>query len=155
MFKKTNNNNDKTTNSRKCPVNKSAGVGWTKVCEERSLMFRVLLSLNKWLTAKQSVLLRIQVRASSKKKGLERGWKQIARLRRDAKNADCPFCIRYIRSNYPLLPPTGNSHSPHTLRALSARKTLTPRFTDFFTDFEKKKTRLFCSLQMIKSWGLT
>ena len=25
------------------------------------------------------------------------------------------------------------------------RKTLTPRFTDFFTDFEKKK-RLFCSL---------
>ena len=32
--------------------------------------------------------------------------------------------------------------SPHTLRAL---KTLTPRFTDFFTDFEKKN-RLFCSL---------
>ena len=30
-------------------------------------------------------------------------------------------------------------------RALRARKTLTPRFTDFFTDFEKK-TRLFCSL---------
>ena len=30
-------------------------------------------------------------------------------------------------------------------RALHARKTLTPRFTDFFTDFEKK-TRLFCSL---------
>ena len=30
-------------------------------------------------------------------------------------------------------------------RALGARKTLTPRFTDFFTDFEKKN-RLFCSL---------
>ena len=29
-----------------------------------------------------------------------------------------------------------------------ARKTLTPRFTDFFTDFEKKKKkkRLYCSL---------
>ena len=30
-------------------------------------------------------------------------------------------------------------------RALRARKTLKPRFTDFFTDFEKKN-RLFCSL---------
>ena len=30
-------------------------------------------------------------------------------------------------------------------RELRARKTHTPRFTDFFTDFEKK-TRLFCSL---------
>ena len=30
-------------------------------------------------------------------------------------------------------------------RALRARKTLTPRFTDFFTDFEKK-TDCFCSL---------
>ena len=30
-------------------------------------------------------------------------------------------------------------------RALRARKTRTPRFTDFFTDFEKKN-RLFCSL---------
>jgi len=30
-------------------------------------------------------------------------------------------------------------------RALRAHKTLTPRFTDFFTDFEKKN-RLFCSL---------
>ena len=28
-------------------------------------------------------------------------------------------------------------------RALRARKTLTPRFTDFFTDFEKKKTDCF------------
>ena len=60
------------------------------------------------LTAKQSVFFfRIQVRASSQTKGLERGWKQRARLGRDARN--------------------------------------TPRFTDFFTDFEKK-TRLFCSL---------
>ena len=33
-------------------------------------------------------------------------------------------------------------------RALRARKTLTPRFTDFFTDFEEK-TRLFCSLMSI------
>ena len=32
-----------------------------------------------------------------------------------------------------------------------ARKTLTPRFTDFFTNFEKKK-RLFCSLtNLLKS----
>ena len=49
------------------------------------------------------------VREGSQTKGLERGWKQRARLGRDAKNTDCPFCIRYIRSNYPLLPATGNS----------------------------------------------
>ena len=30
-------------------------------------------------------------------------------------------------------------------RAVRARKILTPRFTDFFTDFEEKN-RLFCSL---------
>ena len=32
------------------------------------------------------------------------------------------------------------SHAPRACeaRALRARKTLTPRFTDFFTDFEKK-----------------
>ena len=34
-------------------------------------------------------------------------------------------------------------------RALCARKTLTPRFTDFFTDFEKKN-RLFYSLAASK-----
>ena len=34
-------------------------------------------------------------------------------------------------------------------RALCARKTLTARFTDFSTDFEKKK-RLFCSLKILK-----
>ena len=28
-------------------------------------------------------------------------------------------------------------------RALRARKTITPRFTDFLTDFEKKKTDCF------------
>ena len=38
-------------------------------------------------------------------------------------------------------------HTPHTLpaceaRALRARKALTPRFTNFFTDFEKKPTVL-------------
>ena len=40
------------------------------------------------------------------------------------------------------------SHALRTCkaRALHARKTLTPNFTDFLTDFEKKKNRLFCSL---------
>ena len=42
------------------------------------------------------------------------------------------------------------SLASHALRACEARahfalKTLTPRFTDFFTDFEKKN-RLFCIL---------
>ena len=37
-------------------------------------------------------------------------------------------------------------------RAPRACKTLTPRFTDFLTDFEKKKnTRQFCSLCFINS----
>ena len=38
-------------------------------------------------------------------------------------------------------------HTPYACEALarSVRKTLTPRFSDFFTDFEKKN-RLFCSL---------
>ena len=68
----------------------------------------------------------------SQTKGLERGWKQRARL----------FFL-----------------SPHTpygraceARALRARKTLTLRFTDFFTDFEKK-TRLFGSVAQ-QCWGL-
>ena len=60
----------------------------------------------------QSVFLRIQVRASSQTKGLERGWKRRARLGRDARLA-CET------------------------RAFRARKTLTLRFTYFFTDFEK------------------
>ena len=64
--------------------------------------------------------LHIQVCASSQTKGLERGWKQRARLGRDAKY-----------NFFSLV-----SH------ALLAGKTLTPRFTDFFTDFEKKMTVL-------------
>ena len=63
-----------------------------------------------------------QVPASSQTKRLERGWKQRVRLERDVKD------VFYL--------------SPHTLRA---RKTLTTLFTDFVTDFEKKKQR-FCSL---------
>ena len=58
----------------------------------------------------QSVFLRIQVRASSQTKGLERGWKQRARMERDA---------RLSRPRF-------------------SRVRLPPRFTDFFTDFEKK-----------------
>ena len=45
---------------------------------------------------------------------------------------------------------TGERRAKNTLiffSCLTRRKTLyTLRFTDFFTDFEKKKTRLFCSL---------
>ena len=62
-----------------------------------------------------SVFLRIQVRASSQTKGLERGWKQRARMEKDA---------RLTRSRF-------------------SRVRLTPRFTDFFTDFEKKKPDCF------------
>ena len=58
-------------------------------------------------------VLRIQVRASSQTKGLERGWKQRARLGRDAKNT---FFF---------------SLASHALRDSS----------DFFTDFEKKTDR--------------
>ena len=46
-------------------------------------------------TAKQSVFLRIQVRASNQTKGRERGWKQRARLGRDAKNM--VFFVRLAR----------------------------------------------------------
>ena len=68
---------------------------------------------------KQSVFLRIQVRATIQTKGLEQGWKQRARLGRDAKNT-----VFFL--------------PPHTPFALRERNTHTPRFTDFFTDFEKK-----------------
>ena len=62
-------------------------------------------------TGKQSVFCVFKyLRGSSQTKGREWGWKQRARLGRDANNSDCPFCIRHIRSNYPLLPATGNSH---------------------------------------------
>ena len=39
---------------------------------------------------------------------------------------------------------------PHTPEGLRSRKTITPRFTYFFTHFEeqKKKKRLFCSLPL-------
>ena len=70
---------------------------------------------------KQSVFLRILIRVSSQTKGLERGWKRRARLGRDV--------LRLARF---------------------AHKTLTPRFTDIFTDFEKKKPRLFCSLGLMQ-----
>ena len=71
-------------------------------------------------------------RASSQAKGLQRGWKQRARLGRDGF-----FAI-----------------ASHVLRAcfacaLRARKTLTPRFTDFVTDFEKKPTVLQSSIDRI------
>ena len=82
----------------------------------RSFPRSIISSTSEW-TAKQSVFLRIQVRSSSQTKGLGRGWKQRARLGRDARRA-CET------------------------RALRARKTLTPRFTYFFTDFEKKPTVL-------------
>ena len=81
------------------------------------------------LDCKTVRILRIQVRASSQTKGLER-----------AENRE--------RDWGETLSP--HTRSPHTRsRALQrARKTLTPRFTDFFTDSEKK-TRLFCSLLAI------
>ena len=72
-------------------------------------------------------------RASSQTKGLEWCWKQRARLGRDAKNT-----VFFL--------------SPHTLRA---RKTLTPRFTDFFTDFEKKTDcfAVYLKTSLLKTWG--
>ena len=54
-------------------------------------------------------------------RAVKRGWKQRARLGRDAKNTRASHALRACEA-----------------RALRARKTLTPRFTDFFTDFEKK-----------------
>ena len=60
-------------------------------------------------TAKQSVFLHIQVCESNQTKGLERGWKQRARLGRDAKNTDGRFGINFnwiTRFNLA----TGNSH---------------------------------------------
>ena len=86
-------------------------------------------------TAKQSVFLRIQVRANSQTKGLERGWKQRARLGRDARR---PFWTPWSeRTHYSIWKTDSRFFS-------LASQTLTPHFTDLFTDFEKK--RLFCSL---------
>ena len=59
-------------------------------------------------TAKQSVILRIQVHCTHEQ--LNKSWKRRARLGRDTKNTDCRFLLRYIRSNCPLLPAMGNSH---------------------------------------------
>ena len=71
------------------------------------------------LTAKQSVFLRIQVRASSQTKGLKRGWKQWPRLGWDTK----VFLL-----------------SPHTpvVRVMLMRLARARLFSNFFTDFEKK-----------------
>ena len=64
----------------------------------------------------------IQVRASSQIKGLERDWGETLKIR---------AC---------------------EARAVRARKTLTSRFTDFFTDFEKeKKTDCFA---VYLTWGV-
>ena len=66
-------------------------------------------------TAKQSVFLRIEVRASSVK---QKVWNEVENRERDWGEIDA---LRACEA-----------------RALRACKTLTPRFTDFFTDFEKK-----------------
>ena len=65
--------------------------------------------------------------------GLERSWKQRARLARDAKkikNKKIPLARAPALASHAL--PACEA------RVLRARKTLTPRFNDFFTDFEKK-----------------
>ena len=71
------------------------------------------------IDCKQSVFLRIQVRASSQQKV----WNEAEKRERDCGET---LKIRFL--------------SPHTYetRALRARKTRTPRFTNFFTDFEQK-----------------
>ena len=56
------------------------------VAETKSFVIRVYSIVRYDEDCKQSVFLRIQVRASSQTKGLERGCKQRARLGRDAKN---------------------------------------------------------------------
>ena len=63
-------------------------------------------------------------------KGLKRDWKQRARLGSFSSLAS--HALRVCEA-----------------RALRLRKTLTPRFTDFFNDFEEK-TRLFCSLVTVR-----
>ena len=79
----------------------------------RVLLFGVISVLKlDWKT----VFLHIQVCWSSQTKGLEWGWKQRARQGRDAKST-----------------PNGRVRL-----ALCTHKTLTPRFTHFFTDLEKK-----------------
>ena len=65
-------------------------------------------------------------------KGLQRGWKERARLGRDGFFALASHALRACAA-----------------RALRARKTLTPRFIDFFTDFEKKPIVLQSSIDRI------
>ena len=73
-------------------------------------------------TVRKKQFLRIQVRASSQQKvwneaeNRERDWGETLKIFSLASHA-----LRACEA-----------------RALRARKTLTPRFTDFFTDFEKK-----------------
>ena len=57
------------------------------------------------------------------------------------------FCVfRYARAvKQKVWNEAENSRACEARALRRARKTLTPRFTDFFTDFEKKN-RLFCSL---------
>ena len=72
-------------------------------------------------------IFKIQVHTSSQTKGLERRWKQRARLRRDAKFFSLASqALRFVL------------------------KTLMPRFTDFFTDFEKKPTVLHSKWSTVK-----
>ena len=59
-------------------------------------------------------------------KGLERGWKQRGRLGRDAT--------------------TGRQYY---FSCLTRPTTLTPRFTDFFTDFEKKNPTMLQSILLL------
>ena len=108
-----------------------------KECNYHHSLQTARLSCSRQPRLQNSPFLRIQVRASSQTKGLEWGWKQRARLGRDAKSF---FSL-----------------ASHALRACEARalrapKTLTRSFTVFFTDFEKKK-RLFCSLSLERNAG--
>ena len=60
------------------------------------------------------------------------------------KTAEQSVCTREQsnkRSGTRLITESETGESPCEARPLRARKTLTPRFTDFFTDFEKKTDR--------------
>ena len=77
------------------------------------------------MDCKQSVFLRIQVRNARAVK--QKVWNEAENRERGFFS----FASQALRAC--------------EVRALRVRKILTARFTDFFTDFEKK-TRLFCSL---------
>ena len=60
------------------------------------------------------------------------------------KTAEQSVCTREQsnkRSGTRLITESETGESPCEARPLRVRKTLTPRFTDFFTDFEKKTDR--------------